>query len=254
MNTALTPADTLPALAQQINGEHRQCEEAIGAAVQHAIRAGELLVEAKALCQHGEWLSWLGANFEGSERTAQAYMRVAREWPKLADGDPQRVADLSYREAVRLLAAPRELGPETPDDAEWEEIEREYLALRSEAQVLEARPNTPDLLPDLHAVIDHAGALQNRAAEFTLRTTRAAGKLLTEQQTRSDDFETYWIRQLVADGGLAALEKHISNARLSDLAQQVSARFGSGALRRYADEIGVSYRGLVSILAEGDYP
>jgi hypothetical protein len=34
-------------------------------------------------------------------------MQVAREWPQLEEGKRQRAADLSYREAVKLLAAPQ---------------------------------------------------------------------------------------------------------------------------------------------------
>lgn len=70
-------------------------------AVGHAISAGELLIAQKAELAHGEWLPWLEANFNGSERTAQNYMRLAR--------DPQRVADLpSVREAVAMLAGPKD--------------------------------------------------------------------------------------------------------------------------------------------------
>jgi hypothetical protein len=40
---------------------------------------GDLLLEAKAQCEHGEWLSWLHAEFESySVDTAERYMKVAR--------------------------------------------------------------------------------------------------------------------------------------------------------------------------------
>ncbi len=99
----------LSALAGAINAEHRACETAFRAGLAHAVRAGELLMEARALCPHGTWLPWVRENFEGSERLAQGYMQVARELPKLAAEDPQRVADLmSFREALAALAAARE--------------------------------------------------------------------------------------------------------------------------------------------------
>ncbi|CAN5819117.1 hypothetical protein BH20CHL1_BH20CHL1_09240 [soil metagenome] len=100
---------TLATLAERANTEHRACESAIRTGLEHALNAGHLLIEAKALCPHGEWLPWLHEHFEGSERTAQAYMRVAREYPALeADGNTQRVTDLSYREALKALAEPAE--------------------------------------------------------------------------------------------------------------------------------------------------
>ena len=76
-------------------------------ALRHAIRAGELLVEAKSRVQHGEWGSWVEANFEGSTRTTQAYMKVAREIPNLDEVKAQRVALLSLREAMRELSTPK---------------------------------------------------------------------------------------------------------------------------------------------------
>src|SRR4051794_13759749 len=90
---------SLETLAMKINEEHRRCEQAFKVGLGHALKAGELLVEAKTLCVHGEWGRWLKDNFEGSERTAQAYMKVFRERGQLEEANPQRVADLSYREA-----------------------------------------------------------------------------------------------------------------------------------------------------------
>src|SRR5262249_14835553 len=42
------------------------------------IRRGELLIEAKAMVEHGEWLSWLERYFDMSEDTAERLMSVAR--------------------------------------------------------------------------------------------------------------------------------------------------------------------------------
>lgn len=66
-------------LAQRINAEHRACTLAAGSAVRHAVRCGGLLREAKAEAGHGNWLTWLQENFEGSPRTAQLYMMLHRE-------------------------------------------------------------------------------------------------------------------------------------------------------------------------------
>ena len=74
---------TLPQLAEQANYHHEQCTAAASNALEHALRAGELLLKAKGLVDHGEWLPWLEKNFQGSQRTAQVYMGVARDYPKL---------------------------------------------------------------------------------------------------------------------------------------------------------------------------
>lgn len=102
----ITNTMDLATLADQINAEHRACDEALREGLAHAVRAGELLVEAKAQVKHGQWEQWVTENFEGSPRTAQAYMKVAREIPTLDGAKAQRVADLSFRGALKELSVP----------------------------------------------------------------------------------------------------------------------------------------------------
>ena len=64
---------------------------------------GQRLIEAKETLPHGEWLPWLTERVEFSERTAQYYMQLAREWT-----NPQSIADLGATKAFKLLALPAE--------------------------------------------------------------------------------------------------------------------------------------------------
>jgi hypothetical protein len=96
-------------LAARINEEIR-------AGLQHAKNVGDLLVEAKKQCPHGQWLPWLKKNVNLSERTAQAYMRVAKHWERL-EGKSATVADLTYRSALETLAdKPAAKPADEPDD------------------------------------------------------------------------------------------------------------------------------------------
>src|SRR5687767_3261346 len=79
MSKHVTAASALDALAAQINEAHSACERSNRESVMHALRAGALLIEAKSQVKHGEWLPWVRANFAGSVRLAQIYMRLARE-------------------------------------------------------------------------------------------------------------------------------------------------------------------------------
>ena len=114
-------------LAYRINDEHGQVEAAFGQAVDHALKVGELLHEAKSAVLHGEWLPWLEANCRFSKRTAQTYMRLANELPKLEPEKAQRVAHLPFRQAIAELADPNPthesvLPPDKPfdlDDPDW---------------------------------------------------------------------------------------------------------------------------------------
>ena len=60
---------------------------------------GHRLLEAKAVLKHGDWLPWLSDRVDLSERAAQNFMRLAREW-----SNPQTLADLGASKALVLLA------------------------------------------------------------------------------------------------------------------------------------------------------
>ena len=85
----------LYSLAQRINAEHRACATAVNAALEHALNAGDLLLKARDCCPRGTWEAWTKENFEGSLRTAQAYMRVARCREEVEAAKAQSSAPLS---------------------------------------------------------------------------------------------------------------------------------------------------------------
>lgn len=65
------------------------------------IEIGRRLNEAKEQLSHGEWLPWLSEKIDFSERSAQNFMRLAREYEKSAE-----IADLGASKALALLALP----------------------------------------------------------------------------------------------------------------------------------------------------
>ena len=108
-------ADTLAAMMQEsmarsvqpaqrtietITNEILELKKQAGKAV---LGIGQRLIEAKETLPHGEWLPWLSEQVDFSERTAQYYMRLAREWT-----NPQSIADLGATKAFKLLALPSE--------------------------------------------------------------------------------------------------------------------------------------------------
>lgn len=62
---------------------------------------GKGLMEAKALLSHGEWLPWLEERVEFSEKAAQRFMKLAREY-----SNPTALSDLGATKALMLLAIP----------------------------------------------------------------------------------------------------------------------------------------------------
>jgi DUF3102 family protein len=95
--------NSLADIAARIRAEHEATADALRSGIAHAMAAGDLLAEAKALVKHGEWLPWLRDHCAISERTAQLYMRCARS-RKDIEANTQRFADLNLNETAALLA------------------------------------------------------------------------------------------------------------------------------------------------------
>lgn len=94
--TMARPAEgrTIEAITGEILDAKRTGGEAI-------LTIGRCLIEAKDMLPHGEWLPWLNERVDLSERTAQKFMRLAREW-----SNPNTLADLGASKALMLLAIP----------------------------------------------------------------------------------------------------------------------------------------------------
>ncbi len=107
MTTLPAKPRNLGTLAELINVEHEAVEANFQRGFEHAVRAGLLLLEAKAHVPHGQWLPWLSENCAVSERSAQNYMRVAKNRPDLGT-ESATAADLTLRGAVAALASPKE--------------------------------------------------------------------------------------------------------------------------------------------------
>lgn len=95
---AQAPAEgrTIEAITGEILNAKRTGGEAI-------LTIGRCLIEAKDMLPHGEWLPWLNERVELSERAAQRFMRLAREW-----SNPTALSDLGATKALTLLALPVE--------------------------------------------------------------------------------------------------------------------------------------------------
>ena len=132
----------LPQLAEQIKAVTKSAETSARTAMNCALEAGALLIEAKKLVQHGEWESWLTNNCEVAPRTAQAYMRLAKSVPLLEESKAQRVADLPVREAIRAIST----DPTKPSQprrtniflAKKDDADRAALALSKSAVALKS--------------------------------------------------------------------------------------------------------------------
>jgi hypothetical protein len=98
------PVADSDSIAVAINSAHEAAFGSYREALEHARRAGDLLVDAKATVGHGAWLPWVEKNLRFSARTATGYMQIAARWSEL---ESATVADLTLRGALKLLSAPK---------------------------------------------------------------------------------------------------------------------------------------------------
>ncbi len=98
-------SNRLPTLRDEIRAAHSDVIHHIEGAAERALAAGAALVEAKALCQHGQWAAIL-AEIGIPERTAQRYMMLHR-----AGFNSATVADLTLNHAEQIAGFADKLWP-----------------------------------------------------------------------------------------------------------------------------------------------
>ena len=159
---------------ETITGEILDAKRAGGEAI---LTIGRCLIEAKDMLSHGEWRSWLEERVEFSERSAQRFMRLAREW-----SNPTALSDLGATKALALLALPPE---------ERETFLEEHNVVDMSARQLEQAIKERDeaLAAAEHAAADQRAAEQARdkmAEDMRLLNARLSGAREEREQAIQD--------------------------------------------------------------------
>jgi len=184
MDAAFEERD-IEVITEEINFYKRQAGSAI-------LEIGKRLAEAKAQLSHGEWLPWLEEKVAFSERSAQQYMRLWKEYGKSALS-----ADLSISKALVLLALPESeredftTGTHTVNGEEKtvsamtvKELEKaiaERNAAREEAQkaaadIQEAKDTALAAQEELARVRKELEELRSRPVEVAVQTVDASAE------------------------------------------------------------------------------
>lgn len=164
-------SNRLPVLAGEANAAHDKAADALRSAAQAARDAGTALIEAKGIVGHGGWADWLASNFKGGSRTAQRYMRVAKNWDDIS-AKTTCVSDLSVNEALRLLEGRDELERALV-------LQAEEKALGQEADFLRSAVETADK-NGLNVIIARCRELHDRAVEIRGTAIREVQRLSVE--------------------------------------------------------------------------
>lgn len=105
MNRSLITLVRQRELVQRINALHAeaehyrdQCREEVYEALNAARQVGTLLLQQKQRVARGNWILWLETHFQGTERTAQRYMALAKVVP-----DVSQLRGITLRQAYLRL-------------------------------------------------------------------------------------------------------------------------------------------------------
>ena len=162
-------AASLPELALRVKTEHAAFQAAARRTLAHALEAGRLLSEAKALLPHGEWGPWLKRECDIPARTATHYMRLHARRAELG-GESGNLADLTQTKALKLLA-----GSDT--ESEFEDYERLAAESRKEIHLLALAYESPNAqLADVKAAADRLLVIHNEWVERHLHAQARLGK------------------------------------------------------------------------------
>jgi hypothetical protein len=164
----------LSVIATDIIAEHTAAERAPWSALEHAKRTGELVLEAKAQLPHGQWLPWIAANCDISDRVAQNYMRISREWARIEEIKQKRkgFSYLGLVEVLRLLNNPDD--DDNGDDGDADDEDED-----DDDEDDDETDKYPQKLQLFYSVRDHAEIVAKlRALRPVFKTANTATTLL----------------------------------------------------------------------------
>ena len=181
----INPEDTeneLTLLAAEINAIKAQVRRSTLSA---AVEIGRRLTKARNLAPRGRWLEWLRNNLDYSERTAQNLIACAETY----EGDPRALADLSYTQAVALLALPESqrdalIGSGEAASMSTRQLEGEVKRLRAEAAEAQM---TIGRLEDAAELVERHRAEAVENLERRIRESEAALESLRKRAATAEE-------------------------------------------------------------------
>lgn len=190
------------------------------------LEIGARLIEAKSLLSHGEWLTWLSEKVEFSERSANRFMKLAREWT-----NPTTLADLGASRALALLALPEpernEFMEEVPvEDMSVRELEK---AIRERDEARKSQEKMADDLKLVNNLLEQAGLERDEASARIAELERQLKELrekpvdvavMAADQEALDAARAEAVEEMQAKVDQARRELSAANSRIAVLEDQ----------------------------------
>lgn len=189
------------------------------------IGIGQRLNEAKRVLPHGEWLPWLTEKVEFSDRVAQQFMKLAREW-----SNPKTLSDLGKSKALTLLALPEQAREEFIQETHTVNGEEKSVvdmtsrelekAIRERREALEAKETAEAnkrLAEESRAKMEQDMAMERELLE-------AANKTVEDLQNQLEKLKAAPVEVAVMEVDQQAIEKAKAEAVAAVQAQLEKAQ------------------------------
>lgn len=182
-------------IAAEINGIKEQVKKTVrGTMLSGAMEIGRLLLEAKAVVQHGEWGQWLQENVDYSQTTANDMMRLYTEYRDqqiTLDGGPtneELFGMLEPSKALALLSLPeqerKEFVQEHPvEDMSVRALKEEIAQIKAEKEAAEAAASAAE------SAMKAAEALAEKKTEKANALVKEAEKKRLEAEAKLKNAE-----------------------------------------------------------------
>lgn len=165
----------------RIVGEIRMITEQTKQVVLMAsIEIGRRLTEAKSLVRHGQWSAWLKDRIDYSQRTANNFMRIYREYGETGMAEKsQSIANLSYTHALALLDVPAEERAKFAEERNAKDMK--IKELQEEIKAMNEQRNRDGekygkLIAEKDALAEKAKAAQRELEEQVKKLEQQAGE------------------------------------------------------------------------------
>jgi len=158
---------SLDSLAEEIRSEHQACLQSLRKGMEHALKVGELLLQARKLVKHGDWTNWVETNCEFTPRMARNYMKLAGAKSVLK---PEIISEMTLRDALNRVDFETRKLP-----GEWkrtrEERKKRWKLENEDRQVKEFLDAVKVFLKSVRDAVDVAefGKFSPEGARFTVR-------------------------------------------------------------------------------------
>src|SRR5215471_13890101 len=114
---AVVPAPKLIPLAklpERINKEAEAVNEMAHRMLEHILKCGDYLLQAKQQVRYGEFKQWLETNCDLGWAQAHRYMDIATKWPKLPGSHKKRAAELKSFRQIMAAVTGKEINKKEP--------------------------------------------------------------------------------------------------------------------------------------------